>query len=487
MTDNPQNLKIGAAYIRVSTDKQEEYSPASQLKLIRDYAQRSGYIIPDEFIYQDDGISGKTAQKRPAFRLMIAAAKENPAPFSAVFLWKFSRFARNQEEAILYKNLLKKRKIDVVSISEPSNDSPFSSLIERIIEWMDEYYLINLATEVRRGMKEKAARGEATGTAPIGYTVKDKHLVPDADAPLVQYIFEQFAAGKGARALASELGDKGVRTRRGNRPDNRWVHYILTNTAYIGKIRYSSEGHANYDRANFCGDNVIIVDDAHEPIISPELWEAVQQRIGARDTEVKYARKGNPMFMLKGLVRCGSCGATLTRVNTAAPSMQCNKYARGQCSTSHSITIARANEAVLSGLAELISSREFRFAPKKPPKQKSIYDWDKLIRSEENRLERAKNALLDGAFTTDEYKAIKAETENNIRKIEEAKAKEQPAANSDEPDKEAFAARVLKVLDVLRSPDISEEAKNTALRSIIDKIVYSKTDETFQFYFVSQL
>ena len=146
MTDNPQNLKIGAAYIRVSTDKQEEYSPASQLKLIRDYAQRAGYIIPDEFIYQDDGISGKTAQKRPAFRLMIAAAKENPAPFSAVFLWKFSRFARNQEEAILYKNLLKKRKIDVVSISEPSNDSPFSSLIERIIEWMDEYYLINLAT-----------------------------------------------------------------------------------------------------------------------------------------------------------------------------------------------------------------------------------------------------------------------------------------------------------------------------------------------------
>ena len=153
------SINIGAAYIRVSSDDQLEYSPESQLKAIRDHAKRAGYLIPDEYIFKDDGISGRSASRRPGFRLMIATAKEGKTPpFSAIFVWKFSRFARNQEEAIMYKNLLRRRGVDVISISEPSTDSPFSSLIERIIEWMDEYYLINLAGEVRRGMTEKRRR-----------------------------------------------------------------------------------------------------------------------------------------------------------------------------------------------------------------------------------------------------------------------------------------------------------------------------------------
>ena len=89
-------IRIAAAYIRVSTESQEEYSPDSQLKVIRDYAKREGYVIPDEFVYQDDGISGKTASKRPGFRLMIAQAKDGKTPpFDAIFVWKYSRFARN--------------------------------------------------------------------------------------------------------------------------------------------------------------------------------------------------------------------------------------------------------------------------------------------------------------------------------------------------------------------------------------------------------
>jgi DNA invertase Pin-like site-specific DNA recombinase len=187
------DLKVAAAYVRVSTEDQVEYSPDSQLKLIRDYAKREGYIIPDEYIFRDEGISGKSADKRPAFRLMIATAKEDNRPFDAIFVWKYSRFARNQEEAIMYKNLLRKKGVEVKSISEPSNDSPFSSLIERIIEWMDEYYLINLAGEVKRGLKEKSSRGEPTGKAPLGYTVKDKILVQNDDAETVRFIFDKYA------------------------------------------------------------------------------------------------------------------------------------------------------------------------------------------------------------------------------------------------------------------------------------------------------
>ena len=73
---------------------------------------------------------------------MIALAKSKEHPIDTIIVWKFSRFARNQEESIVYKSLLKKNDVDVVSISEPLVDGPFGSLIERIIEWMDEYYSI---------------------------------------------------------------------------------------------------------------------------------------------------------------------------------------------------------------------------------------------------------------------------------------------------------------------------------------------------------
>ena len=150
------SLRSGAAYIRVSTDKQEELSPDAQRRLIIDYAKKNGILLSDKDIFVENGISGKKADKRPMFQQMIALAKSKEHPYDVILVWKFSRFARNQDESILYKSLLRKKNIDVVSISEPIIDGPFGSLIERIIEWMDEYYSINLSSEVRRGMTEKA-------------------------------------------------------------------------------------------------------------------------------------------------------------------------------------------------------------------------------------------------------------------------------------------------------------------------------------------
>ena len=481
------SVKIGAAYIRVSSDDQTEYSPDSQLKLIRDYAKREGYIIPEEFVYQDDGISGKTAAKRPAFRLMIAQAKESAPPFDSIFVWKYSRFARNQEEAIMYKNLLKKRGIAVRSISEPSSDSPFSSLIERIIEWMDEYYLINLSGEVRRGMAEKAARGEAMGTAPFGYTVKNKSFIQNEYADTVRYIFSAYLSGKPVRTIASELGAQGVRTRRGNIPDNRWVHYILTNPTYIGKIRWSTDGHANYDRGNYIGDNVMLVDGKHDPIIDMDTWDAVQAKIQNKRSEMKYIRKDNPkIYMLKGLIRCGNCGSTLTFSSAVEPSLQCHKYAKGQCQVSHHISLSVANKTVIAALENIIETKSFVFAPSAPKKQKTVREWDKLIASEESRLARAKNALLDGAFSPAEYKQIKADIEDNISRLAAGKAAED-AEWDIRIDTDAYTKKVASVLATVKSPDISDEAKGEALRTVVEKIVYNKKENQLDLFFIPHL
>lgn len=151
---------MAALYIRVSTEKQEELSPDSQKRLLLDYAKSHDMIVSEKHIYIENGISGRKADKRPKFQQMIATAKSSDHPFDVILLWKFSRFARNQEESIVYKSMLRnKYSVDVVSISEPLVDGPFGSLIERIIEWMDEFYSIRLSGDVTRGMTQKALNG----------------------------------------------------------------------------------------------------------------------------------------------------------------------------------------------------------------------------------------------------------------------------------------------------------------------------------------
>ena len=198
-------LKVGAAYIRVSDERQDEYSPDSQLKKIREYAEREGYIIPDEYVFYDDGISGKSSEKRDDFKRMISIAKEKTHPFDIIYVWKFSRFARNQEESIAFKNLLRKRGVSVVSVSEPIPEGHYGTLIERVIEWMDEFYLINLGSEVKRGMDERVSRGEHVVPPPYGYIAGEKCYIPDEEsgaANIVREIFQRYADGERQKKLA---------------------------------------------------------------------------------------------------------------------------------------------------------------------------------------------------------------------------------------------------------------------------------------------
>ena len=167
-----QNLRIGAAYIRVSTDDQAELSPDAQLRVILEDAKKDGFIIPPEYIFEEKkGISGRKAGNRPEFQKMIAVAKsQSPAPFERLYLWKFSRFARNQEESTFYKGVLRKKcGVEIKSVSEPIADGMFGRLIESIIEWFDEYYSYNLSGEVLRGMTEKALRNGYQVVPSLGY------------------------------------------------------------------------------------------------------------------------------------------------------------------------------------------------------------------------------------------------------------------------------------------------------------------------------
>lgn len=228
-------MKIAATYIRVSTDDQIEYSPDSQRKAILAYAERNGYTVPEALIYTDEGISGRST-KRPAFQQMIGTAKQKPRPFDVILVWKFSRFARNREDSIVYKSMLRKQcGIDVISISEQLSEDKTAILIEALLEAMDEYYSINLAEKVVRGISEKARRCGAMGKPAFGYVIENGVYTPDPEkAGIVQRLFADYTAGVPIRTLAMRLNATGIPTSSGGKWDNRTVEYLLRNTTYTG-------------------------------------------------------------------------------------------------------------------------------------------------------------------------------------------------------------------------------------------------------------
>lgn len=227
-----------AIYIRVSTEKQEELSPDAQKRLILEYAKRNQICVSDRYLFlEEGGISGKKAEKRPQFQKMIALAKSQDHPFDLILVWKFSRFARNQEESIVYKSMLKKDNVDVVSVSEPLVDGPFGLLMERIIEWMDEYYSIRLSGEVFRGMSENAMRGNFQASPPLGYAIpypKATPVILEEQAAIVRLIFQKYAnEGISIANLTQYLNQLDLKTAKGKRFEKRSVSYILQNVRVI--------------------------------------------------------------------------------------------------------------------------------------------------------------------------------------------------------------------------------------------------------------
>lgn len=392
-------LSTAAAYIRVSTEDQIEFSPDSQRKRILEYADRNHILLPEQFIYVDEGISGRSADNRPAFLSMIQAAKTKPKPFDQILLWKFSRFARNRQDSIFYKSMLRREcGIDVISITEQLSDDPTSILIEALLEAMDEYYSINLAQEVRRGMNEKFSRGGVVSSPPFGYRMGEEKYVPDErTAPVISMIFDDYLSGMSCRQIAEKLNRMKISTIRGNLFEARTIRYILGNPVYLGmQRRHLSPQHSEAP--------MTIVPALHTALVSHESFLAAQERLKLTSKNpCLTVRSKNSIFPLQGLIRCSNCGATLTRTRDGN-TLQCCRYSRGQCSVSHSISLSRIMDIIFKKMQEDFSffpGKEFLLAPpgKKPKKgRKSIPAQSKTIFFSELPF------LLQNPLLTDEAK-----------------------------------------------------------------------------------
>ena len=465
--------RIAAAYVRVSTDDQMELSPDSQMEKIREYAAKNGLLLLSEYIFHDDGISGRAAEKRPGFQQMIATAKDPSHPFDVIIVWKFSRFARNQEESIFYKSILRSKcKVDVVSVSEPLIAGPFGSLIERIIEWMDEFYSVRLAEEVKRSMTVNAKNGSLQATPSFGYRVENRQLVivPE-EAEIIREIFRRFISGDAMFRIAKDLSARGVRTHRGNPFENRTIDYILNNPVYLGKLRWTPTGRT---RRNFKNEDSIIADALHEPIIDAETWDAAQ----ARCSELKksYKRYGKPSSERKhwlcGVVRCSTCGATLIWANPHF--MKCNNYAHGRCTTTQHIAVEALEESFLAQLQHDLTFAEsvacvVQAAKPAHSDQRLQQQRARIV----SRIDRLRESYLDGVETLETYKAARQQMQAQLDDLDAqiAESAAVPVVDAAALLRNAIAA----VLETLRSPTSTVAQKYESAMSIIDRCTFDKS------------
>lgn len=487
MAKNILNMKTAAGYIRVSTDKQEELSPDAQKRLLIDYAKKHSISLLAENIYIDNGISGKKADKRPEFMKMIGMAKSKEHPFDVILVWKFSRFARNQEESIVYKSLLKKNSVEVVSVSEPLIDGPFGSLIERIIEWMDEYYSIRLSGEVLRGMTEKALRGGYQSSLPLGYKMNKDTGIPyiyESEAIIVRKIYKEYIDGHSYLEIARELNALGYKTKRGAAYEGRTVEYILSNPFYYGAVRWNRQKHDDHTIKDV-GDWIIVM-GKHQAIIDKETWDQVQHLMALRSRPYKARAAGHMKHWLGGIVKCSDCGASLM-AGLNATRYQCGNYNKGKCSHSHFIKTAALEEAVYEAFDRVMQNPdELHYELKKPSNEANANDKDMIlnqISKLSDKEARIKQAYRDGIDTIDEYKENKQIIDNE-RKNLEAQLYSLKTSEADSSDE--MLQNITSVLGIIKDTSKDTLTRANAIRSVVDHCVYDKENDKLEVYFFLQ-
>ena len=357
-------------YARVSSERQDvDLSISAQLKALREYAERNNHYVITEFV--DEAESGKTTD-RPAFREMVSMARRATKPFDIILVWKYSRFARNREDSIIFKTMLRKAGVQVISITEPFEDTPTGRLLEAMIESLDEFYSANLGEEVTRGMRESASRGFYVASyVPYGYQkvrVNDggrdrpKLEIEPYQSQIVQRIFNGVIDGKGLIDISKELNREGIIGPRSNSWGKTMLHKILTNEAYIGTLVWGRSSVRNLPP--------IRSEEAWPAIVDDDTFKRVQALLKERAFGTTHPKRVASNYLLSGLAKCGCCGKALVGQDAKGGQFHCYvcgtllKKGSGSCSSPYinsrkfeNLVINRIKEQILTydNLKELVS------------------------------------------------------------------------------------------------------------------------------------
>ncbi len=317
-TNNDETARAPAravVYLRVSTKEQAErggnaegFSIPAQREACYRKAASIGAEVIEEFI--DAGESAKTAH-RPELQRMLAYLRDQPTTY--VICHKIDRLARNRVDDVEINVAIRAAGATLVSCTENIDETPSGALMHGIMSSIAEFYSKNLANEVIKGSVQKAKNGGTIGKAPTGYLNvrrwengrENRTVEVDPErGPLMAWAFEAYAAGDWSlRTLLEEVTARGLTTTETARMPSKPLvisHFLqlLRHPYYKGIVRYRGVEYPG----------------SHEPLVSEDTWNKVQQRLTAANTAGDKHKKH--YHFLKGSVFCGQCGERLIITNT---------------------------------------------------------------------------------------------------------------------------------------------------------------------------
>ena len=294
-------------YLRVSTREQarrggekEGYSIPAQRGACTRQVTELGATLEAEFV--DAGASAKSADRAGLQDLLSFIERQHP---TYVVVHKLDRLARNRIDDLTITLALKRAGVTLVSVMERIDDTPQGKLMHGVHSALAEYYVENLAWEVKKGTKQKVMKGGTANRAALGYRnvgvivneFEERVVaIDEARAPHITWMFEQYATGEWSyHRLAEAVTARGLTTRptkarAAGSISFKQVQQILTNKYYTGVVTHGGVEHPG----------------KHQRLVSDELFAQVQEAI-ARHRKAGE-RSSRHHHYLSGSLRCGSCG-----------------------------------------------------------------------------------------------------------------------------------------------------------------------------------
>lgn len=279
-------------YARYSSDNQTEASIEGQLRECLEFAEKNNITVIGNYI--DRALSAKT-DNRPEFQRMIKDSYRKI--FDVVLVWKVDRFARNRYDSAHYKNILKKNGVKVISAKEHIGEGSEGIILEAMLEGYAEYYSVELAEKINRGLTENALKGKLNGgSIPMGYRLtKEKSLEIDEEtAPFVLEAFTRYADGEKMTDIVKDFNRRGIKSKYGNGMSLNIIHHMLKNRKYLGEYRFRDIVHKN----------------SFPAIISEELFNHVQEKM-EKNKKSPARHKAEDDYILTPKLRCGKCGSIM--------------------------------------------------------------------------------------------------------------------------------------------------------------------------------
>jgi len=265
----------------------------AQLFELHEFARKENLEILEEFQ------ESKSAKKPGREKFNEMMSKIESLDGVGILAWHPDRLARNSIDGgrIIYAVDTTK----LVSLRFPTfwfEPTPQGLFMLQVAFGQSKYYSDNLKQNIDRGIRQKIRRGEWLAKAPFGYVnnPKTRNIEPDeVRTKIIVRAFEEYAKGShGFESLAEFFADHGVVTKSGTSLGKASMYRMLTNKTYLGLTKHYGE----YFPGSFA------------PIISSDLFEAVQRRLKERAKPRKTKVGHN--FPFSGLLRCGECGSMIT-------------------------------------------------------------------------------------------------------------------------------------------------------------------------------